>query len=246
MAEQAPEWSEETLNQARQRIIERLQCSEEEAALRLRESWNNALQAILEAPEPPPNPLPLPPPNQQPTQDEDEHPVTGKKVIFRDFDVSAPIDDEIPHTPGQYATKKIENMEYVELWYFTTEGCREASRASPSTSDDTLGILKTDAGFAIQPIKATKASPNARADEGLSWEQIMTARHNLITVANQVGWPEKHTYALAEFYINLESRKAKGHNTQALTLGAEGVLPGRQIESLLRVCNQFAPTLPSG
>jgi len=44
----------------------------------------------------------------------------------------------------------------------------------------------------------------------------MTARHNLITVANQVGWPEKHTYALAEFYINLESRKAKGHNTQAL------------------------------
>ena len=31
-----------------------------------------------------------------------------------------------------------------------------------------------------------------------------------------------------------------------LTLGAEGVLPGRQIESFLRVCNQFTPTLPSG
>ena len=31
-----------------------------------------------------------------------------------------------------------------------------------------------------------------------------------------------------------------------LSLGAEGVLPCRQIESLLRVCNQFAPTLPSG
>ena len=30
------------------------------------------------------------------------------------------------------------------------------------------------------------------------------------------------------------------------SLGAEGVLPYRQIESLLRVCNQFAPTLPSG
>ena len=30
------------------------------------------------------------------------------------------------------------------------------------------------------------------------------------------------------------------------TLGAEGVLHGRQIESLLRVCDQFAPTLPSG
>jgi len=33
---------------------------------------------------------------------------------------------------------------------------------------------------------------------------------------------------------------------RSLTLGAEGVLPGRQIESLLKVCDQFAPNLPSG
>ena len=31
-----------------------------------------------------------------------------------------------------------------------------------------------------------------------------------------------------------------------LSLGAEGVLPGRYIESLLRVFNQFTHTLPSG
>jgi len=35
-------------------------------------------------------------------------------------------------------------------------------------------------------------------------------------------------------------------NAHLKALGAEGVLPGRQIESFLRVCNQFAPTLPSG
>jgi len=31
-----------------------------------------------------------------------------------------------------------------------------------------------------------------------------------------------------------------------VTLGAEGVLPGRYIESLLRVFKQFTHTLPSG
>jgi len=35
-------------------------------------------------------------------------------------------------------------------------------------------------------------------------------------------------------------------NNVYYTLGAEGVLPGRKIEGLLRVCDQFAPTLPSG
>jgi len=44
-------------------------------------------------------------------------------------------------------------------------------------------------------------------------------------------------------------RRMRGEDVNdilAKSLGAEGVLPGRQIESLLRVCNQFAPTLPSG
>jgi len=35
----------------------------------------------------------------------------------------------------------------------------------------------------------------------------------------------------------------QGH---VLTLGAEGVLPGRQIESFLRVFKQFTPILPRG
>ena len=41
------------------------------------------------------------------------------------------------------------------------------------------------------------------------------------------------------------TKKIRADDGDNNTLGAEGVLPGRQIESLLRVCNQFAPTLPS-
>jgi len=107
-------------------------------------------------------------------------------------------------------------MDYVELWYFTTEGCREASRATPTTTDDTFSLLNTDSGLALQSIKASKASRNAVPDENLSWEQIMTAHHTLINTANNVNWPEKHIHALTGLYINLESLKATGYNTQAL------------------------------
>ena len=106
----------------------------------------------------------------------------------------------------------------MELWYFTTEGCREAGKATPSVADDTFGILKTNTGIALQPLKATKASKNAIVDEHLSWEQIMTARHTFISVANHVGWNQKLTLALAQFYINLEALKSEGYNPRALIL----------------------------
>ena len=46
----------------------------------------------------------------------------------------------------------------------------------------------------------------------------MTARHTLIGTATRVGWPPKYTFALAEFYINLEGLKAEAYNPQALIL----------------------------
>jgi hypothetical protein len=109
-------------------------------------------------------------------------------------------------------------MEYVELWYFTTEGCEEASKATLTADDDIYGFLETGSGLALQLIKVTKASRNAIVDEHLTWEQIMTARHTLITTADRVGWPKTHTRALAELYINLDGLKAAGYSSRALIL----------------------------
>ena len=208
MAElERPDWHEENFDQLVQRMVERTHCSEEEATTRLR----TTIQALLEGTEDPPQEQtpPASPPPQPPTQ---------KKVVFIDFDLETAVSDRIPHNPSQYATGKIENMEYVELWYFTTEGCKEASRATPTAVDDTFGILNTDSGLALQSIKATRASRNTIPDEHLSWEQVMTARHNLIQTASHVGWPRKHTITLAEFYIKLEGLKANGYNSRALLL----------------------------
>jgi len=71
---------------------------------------------------------------------------------------------------------------YLELWYYT-EGFREAGNKTPATADDTFGVVDTDVGLALQPIKAAKASRNAIRDEQLSWQQIMTGRHNLVATS---------------------------------------------------------------
>ena len=106
----------------------------------------------------------------------------------------------------------------MELWYFTTEGCQEANKATPSVADKTFGLLKTNFGIALQPLKATKASKNVMVDEYLSWEQIMTARHTMINTTSHVGWNKKLTLALAQFYINFEGLKSDGYNPRALIL----------------------------
>lgn len=183
MADQIPaDEEDETLILARHRIMAQFQCTEEEAAERLRRSIQNLFNdpeipdppPVL-SPEPPPElPAPLPefPDSLDPPMDEDAEAQPKKKATYIDFDLNAPIASRIPHSPSEYAVGKIENIEYVELWYFTTEGCREAGKATPSVANDTFGILKTNSGIALQLLKATKALKNAIVDKYLSWEQI--------------------------------------------------------------------------
>ena len=99
-----------------------------------------------------------------------------------------------------------------------TEGCKEASKATPTVADEAFSLLSMKSGLALQPIKATKASPNAVVDKHLSWEQITTARHTLIATANRVRWAPKLTLALVQLYIGLEGLRAEGKCTRALIL----------------------------
>lgn len=223
-AHNPPEGNGDALALVRQRIMERFQCSEEDAMARIM----NSINGIFNEPEvprspsiiPPELPVPLPEPLEPifPEEDVDPRHTSKKKPTFVDFDLDTPIDNQVPHTPSEYAVGRMEDIEYVELWYFTTEGCREAGKATPSVADSTFGILATGSGLALQPIKASKASRNAIVDQYLSWEQIMTARHTMISVANRVGWARKLTLALAQFYINLEGKKSGGFNPRALIL----------------------------
>jgi len=222
MADQVvPDWNSEAFAQLRQQVMERFQCTEDEAIIRIQAMWGNATQMLLGGIQPPPhNPQSRPPSPQPPLspRNNNAQPLTKKKAHFPEFNPDSVITDRIPHPPSQFAVGKIEAQEYVELWYFTIEGCKEANKTTPTTADDTFGFLNTDTGLALQPIKASKASRNVISDEQLTWEQIMTARHNLIDTLTQADWPQDYILSLAELYINMESFKAAGYNPRALIL----------------------------
>jgi len=210
MADQKPPpWNEAQFEATRKAIQDRFGCSEEEAVARLEDLWNggNAPRTLS----PPPGPPPTPPPEAAPNPG--IRSTANKVPVFVDYDVGATI---LPSLPAKYALDKIKALEYVPLWYFTSEGLHDAKRIPRSTPEDTIGLLKTDEGYSLLPVKAARLSQNAREDGELNWEQITAAKHNLLNAV--MAWPEKLKFSLVAFYMNLEAAQSSTTNTRALIL----------------------------
>ena len=136
--QEPPTQNEEAFNQARGRIMDHFQCSAAEATDRLQALIQNLIKDE-QIPPPRLNSPPrtvTPPIPSSPPLDEEPQTATRKKVVYIDFNVNAPIVDCVPHHPYKYAVRRIKDMEYVELWYFSKEGCLEASKATLTVADD--------------------------------------------------------------------------------------------------------------
>ena len=139
-----------------------------------------------------------------------------------------PIDPElliakwIELRPSSYALNKLSNLEYVELDYFTTRGCKDAmADTSKSVSHDTLTFTQLGDTFAIRPLAAVRPSKHIRNDEELSWEDMMDAKNVMLHFMAKSGvWQAEHTLCLATFYVNLDCHPRKGQKNgkQALIL----------------------------
>ncbi|KAG6375630.1 hypothetical protein JVT61DRAFT_3198 [Boletus reticuloceps] len=128
-----------------------------------------------------------------------------KKPKISDFN-----EDQLPPSivaprPSQYAIQKLTVFEYVELWYFSLEGCAEALRNSRSQADDTYGITTAHDVLALRPVAAVRASRNARADHELSFGEFLQAKNVFLKNLTQAAWPDKHVNALAKFFWNIEN-----------------------------------------
>ena len=105
-----------------------------------------AAQAQQPQPDDPPVALPIP-------QQGDER-VEGekKKLKMRDFDDATIVGNHIAPRPAQYALRRIEDFEYVELWYLTPEGCSDATQLQLTQHDDTFGLTKVDDVVALKSL----------------------------------------------------------------------------------------------
>ncbi|KAG2344672.1 hypothetical protein BDR05DRAFT_857887, partial [Suillus weaverae] len=111
-----------------------------------------------------------------------------RKPKINDFDAEAVVADVLIPCPSQYALQKIKGMEYIELWYFSPEGCREASDNSRSTVENSFGLAKVDGYVAFKPMASFKASQKVLQDHDLSWWQFNIAKMSFLVHIDKCGW----------------------------------------------------------
>ena len=218
-----PDYSHADYDHIRNVLAALLNNSQERAVETLEEAWQKEIdrkKAIWAAQEAartnnePANPPDNPPAPQQP--DTDAPPIDKKKRPIISGTISNPRIDR--PRPSIFAIQKLESFEYVELWYFTNEGCHDTLLSTCSTEEDTLGLVQGVDGLSLQ--KVAKGSKRATQDENLTWEQLSIAKGNfLYYIQFVVLWPDPTVAAFSSFYFNLDN-----HPIKAEPLGSETLL----------------------
>ncbi|KAG1815936.1 uncharacterized protein BJ212DRAFT_1481001 [Suillus subaureus] len=128
-----------------------------------------------------------------------------KKPKMNGFSANATVGDAIAPHPSQYTIQKLNNFKYIELWYFSPDGCKEAMKTSCSIADDTFSLVKLDNQLTICPALAFKASRSALPDHELPFSIFLCAKNLFLTQANMAKWLQMHINALALFFWHLEN-----------------------------------------
>ena len=127
-----------------------------------------------------------------------------KKPSISDFEEDAPPPNVIASCLLQYTLQKIAAFEYIELWYFTRDGCFEATKQSHSQPDDTFGLLSSNDVLTLHPVVSVKASKLAKADHELMLTEILQVCTSYLEHIKEARWPNKHVTALFKFFWNIE------------------------------------------
>lgn len=143
-------------------------------------------------------------PQDAPVQGEEGAEGEKKKLKMKDFDVATSVGNYIAPRPAQYALRRIEEFEYVELWYFTPEGCTDATHRQLTQFDDTFGLTKVDDVVSLKAISSIKASRNVIPDAELSFRQVSMAKNAFIPLMTKYQWSEKAINAFAQLFTQLE------------------------------------------
>ncbi|KAF8817296.1 hypothetical protein BYT27DRAFT_7247519 [Phlegmacium glaucopus] len=150
-------------------------------------------------------PVNLHPVPQEPLEREEERAEPEKrKPKMKDFDDTAAVGNHIAPRPAQYALRRIKDFEYVELWYFTPEGCTNAMQHQHTQNDDTFGLTKVDDMVTLKSVSSLKASRNVIPDNELSFHQVSMAKNTFIQLITKYQWSEKAINAFAQIFTQLE------------------------------------------
>ena len=142
-------------------------------------------------------------PGEQEPVDAEERRDEEKKPKVVKWDENSQVGNSIIDRPSQYAIHRLKSFEYVPLWYFCPEGCRDAMEDATSMGSEALGLTKTSNGLAFLPAMAGCPSRRALQDHELTWSQFDLAYTSFITHIQTYKWPEHYIEALINFFGNI-------------------------------------------
>jgi hypothetical protein len=133
--------------------------------------------------------------------------VEKKKPKINGFDLQRTVGGFIIPWPSAFALNKLDALDYVELDYFTTRGCKNAHAEHELTTNHNIyGLASLGDSIALQPLSSLKPSKNIRRDEDLSWDEMVTAKNNMIHFMSRSRlWPQSHMECITKFYVALET-----------------------------------------
>ena len=132
--------------------------------------------------------------------------------------LNRPTPNALEILPARHVLMRLEKKEFVELWHFTAQGCRDAAAMDLAAPEDTFGLVNTDKGILFQTIGASSVSSKVVKDENLSWDQLTEGRKRLLECMNSCGWSVFEVKELAKFYINLDLHpiRSQSYGLQAI------------------------------
>lgn len=132
--------------------------------------------------------------------------------------LNRPTPSHLDVQPARHILKKLEKKEFVELWHFTAQGCRNAASIDLAAPDDTFGLINTEKGLMLQTVGAASISSKVTKDENLSWELLSEGKTRLLNCMDSCGWTEHEVRELAKFYLNLDLHPIRSEDYGAQTV----------------------------
>ena len=90
--------------------------------------------------------------------------------------------------PAHHILKRLEKKEFVDLWHFTAQGCREAATLELTAPENAFSFINTEKGPMLQPAGAASiSSSKVTRDEALSYDQWSEGKNRLLNCMAEHG-----------------------------------------------------------
>ncbi|KAG8217161.1 hypothetical protein J3R82DRAFT_5229 [Butyriboletus roseoflavus] len=104
---------------------------------------------------------------------------------------------------SQHMLTKLQEGDYIPLYYFTNRGIYEAEEEG-SGDKDLLTLVQTDKGSTFQTSASVKAKKHKVKDESLSWEEFSQANYRMLNAMRQQDWPVEQLDMIRHFWLAIE------------------------------------------